>query len=92
MTALKRILCYLQGTLDFGLLLRRLPTFNLVVYSNDDWVGCPDTRRSTSKYAVFLDDNLVSWSSKRQNTVSRSSAEAEYWVIANGVADTSWLR
>jgi hypothetical protein len=43
-------------------------------------------------YAAFLGDNLVSWSSKRQNTVSRSSAEAEYRAVANGVAEATWLR
>jgi hypothetical protein len=62
-----------------------------VVYSDVDWVRCPDTHRSTSRYTVFLDGNLVSYSSKRQNMVSRSSTEAEYRVIANDVVETSWL-
>ena len=92
LAALKWTLRYLRGTLDFGLLLRRSASTDLVVYSDTDWAGCPDTRRSTSGYAVFLGDNLISWSSKRQPVVSRSSAEAEYRTVANGVAEASWLR
>jgi hypothetical protein len=92
MTTLKHVLRYLQGTLDFGLLLRRSSTSELVVYCDADWVGYLDTHRSTSRYAIFLSDDLISCSSKRQNMVSHSSAEAEYRVVANGVVDTSWLR
>jgi hypothetical protein len=90
--AMKCILCYLQGSLDFGLHLRcSASSFELTVYTDADWVGCPDTRRSPSGYAVFLDDNLIFWSSKRQNIVSRSSAEAEYHAMANNVAEACWL-
>ncbi|GJS08860.1 ribonuclease H-like domain-containing protein [Tanacetum coccineum] len=64
----------------------------LVAYSDADWVGCPTTRRSTSCYCVFLGNNLLSWSSKRQPTLSHSSAEAEYRGVANDVAETCWLR
>lgn len=91
LAALKRILRYLQGTLSLGLTMRLSSPTELVVYTDADWVGCPDTRRSTFGYAVFLGDNLVSWSSKRQHTVSRSSAKAEYRVVANGVAEATWL-
>jgi hypothetical protein len=92
LTAANRILRYLQSTLDHGLLLHRASTSDNIVYTDADWAGCPDTRRSTSDYTVFLGDNLISWSSKRQNVVSRSSAEAEYRAVANGMTEACWLR
>jgi len=92
LSAVKWILRYLRGTSHHSLLLRPSSSSELVVYTDADWAGCPDTRKSTSGYAVFLGGNLISWSSKRQTTVSRSSAEAEYRVVANGVAETAWLR
>ncbi|XP_062230159.1 uncharacterized mitochondrial protein AtMg00810-like [Phragmites australis] len=88
----KRILRYIHSTLDFGLQLYSSTVSSLTAYSDADWAGCPDTRRSTSGYAVFLGDNLISWSSKRQPTVSRSSTEAEYRAVANVVAEVTWLR
>jgi hypothetical protein len=88
----KRILRYLKGTSHFGLQLFRTPAHELRAYSDAEWAGCPDTRKSTSGFCVFLGDNLISWSSKRQPTVSRSSAEAEYRAVANCVAESSWLR
>ena len=90
--ALKRIFRYIQGTLHHGLQLSTSSVDRLVGYTDADWAGCPDTRRSTSGFCVFLGDNLVSWSSKRQHVVSRSSAEAEYRGVANAVAEAAWLR
>ncbi|KAG7599937.1 Ribonuclease H-like superfamily [Arabidopsis suecica] len=92
LNALKRILRYVKGTISYGLQIYKSSTTDLVAYSDADWAGCPSTRRSTSGYAVFLGNSLISWSSKRQHTVSRSSAEAEYRGVANAVAETSWLR
>ncbi|GKC07914.1 ribonuclease H-like domain-containing protein [Tanacetum coccineum] len=90
--ALKRFLCYVRVTLDFRLQLYASSTGSLVAYFDVEWVGCPFTRRSTSGYCVLLGDNLLSWSSKRQHTLSRSSVEAEYRGVANVVAETAWLR
>lgn len=88
----KRILRYIRGTMVLGLTLSASSSTDLVAYSDADWAGCPDTRRSTSGYCVYLGPSLISWSSKRQPTVSRSSAEAEYRAVANTVAECSWLR
>ncbi|CAJ2662323.1 unnamed protein product [Trifolium pratense] len=92
MHALRRILRYIQGTRDYGLHLYPSSITSLISYTDADWGGCPDTKRSTSGYCVFLGDNLLSWSSKRQPTLSRSSAEAEYRGVANVVAESCWLR
>ncbi|GKA36537.1 ribonuclease H-like domain-containing protein [Tanacetum coccineum] len=86
LAALKSILRYVKGTLDLGLHLYASSTTSLVGYTDADWAGYPSTRRSTSGYCVFLGDNLLSWSAKRQHTLSRSSAEAEYRGVANIVA------
>nr|GEY69627.1 ribonuclease H-like domain-containing protein [Tanacetum cinerariifolium] len=80
------------GTLDYGLQLFSFTNDSLIAYSDADWAGCPTTRRSTSGYCVFLGNNLLSWSSKRQPTLSRSSAEAEYRGVANAVAEICWIR
>jgi hypothetical protein len=89
---LKRILRYVRGTSSMGLHLCGSHNLSITAYSDADWAGCPDTRRSTSGFCVFLGDALVSWSSKRQPTVSRSSAEAEYRAVANAAAECIWLR
>lgn len=87
LTSAKRIRGYLRGSLDY---VWPSPTSKLVIYIDADWAGCPYTCRSTW-LRVSLGTNLVSWSSKRQPVVSRSSAETEYCAVANGVVETSWL-
>ncbi|GKB02022.1 ribonuclease H-like domain-containing protein [Tanacetum coccineum] len=89
--ALKWILQYVQGTLDYGLQLFSSTNDSLIAYLDADWAGCPTTRWSTLGYCVFLGNNLLSWSSKHQPTLSRSSA-AECRGVANTVAETCWIR
>lgn len=91
MQALRRIIRYLQGKKHHGLQLFRGKLGSLTAYSYTDWGECLDTRCSTSGFYVYLGENLLSWSSKRQPTVSRSSAEAEYKGVANDVTETCWL-
>jgi hypothetical protein len=91
-TAVKRILRYLKHTLFYGLFIRRQSSPQLHAYSDADWAGCPDDRRSTGGYCIYLGSNLISWSSRKQATVSRSSTEAEYRSLANATAELQWLQ
>lgn len=87
MVAVKRILRYIKGSLDYGLFFRPAPCTSLSAYSDADWAGCPDSRRSTTGFCLYLGSNLISWGTRKQPTVSRSSAEAEYRALASTTAD-----
>ncbi|GJS47746.1 ribonuclease H-like domain-containing protein [Tanacetum coccineum] len=90
--ALKRILRYVQGTLELGLQLYASATTSLVGYTDVGLAGAFPPTVYIPGYCVFLGDNLLSWSAKRQHTISRSSAEAEYQGVTNVVAETAWIR
>ncbi|GJY57739.1 ribonuclease H-like domain-containing protein [Tanacetum coccineum] len=77
--------------LSLAVHLHVFTTTQLTAYTDADWAGFPVTRRSTSGYYVFLRDILLSWSAKRQVTLSRYSVEAEYKGLANVVAETAWI-
>ena len=89
---LKRLLRYLKGTISHGLLIYKKSEFSLNAFSDSDWVGCSQTRRSTGGYLIYIGKFLVSWSSKRQPTISRSSTEAEYKSVANAAAEVPWIQ
>ncbi|XP_019183636.1 PREDICTED: uncharacterized protein LOC109178458 [Ipomoea nil] len=88
---LKRVLRYVKGTQEFGLKLSASPSADIHAYSDSDWAGCPIDRKSTSGYAVFLGSNLVSWVSRKQRTVARSSTEAEYKGLADVATEVTWV-
>ena len=88
---LKRILRYLKGTTTLGLHIRKDKCMSLLTYYDSDWAGCQQTRRSTTGFCTFLGSNLVSWSAKRQETVSRSSTEAEYRALCETPQEITWM-
>ena len=78
MDAVIRILRYLKSRPDRGLLYSCHGNLRVECYTDADWVGSLDDRRSTSGYCTFVGGNLVTWRSKKQNVVTRSTAEAEF--------------
>ncbi|KAG8472152.1 hypothetical protein CXB51_036605 [Gossypium anomalum] len=89
--ALKRILRYLRGTLSHGLMFCRSDRLSLVGYADANWGHDFDDRRSTTGYCVYFGQIPISWSSKKQQVVSRSTAEAEYRSVAAVASDIAWL-
>lgn len=92
MKAAKRILRYIKGTLDYGLLYSSSKNFNLVGYSDSDWGGDMDDRRSTTGYLFSLGNAAFTWCSKKQPIVTLSTCEAEYVAAAACVCHAIWLR
>ncbi|CAN1283134.1 Retrovirus-related Pol polyprotein from transposon RE2 [Linum perenne] len=90
-TQLKRVLRYLKGTPTHGITLYRHSSHHLSVFTDADWAGDTVDRRSTSAYVTYLGPNIISWSSRKQRTVSRSSTEAEYRALATASSEILWL-
>lgn len=92
LSAVHRIIRYLIGTSKRGLFFPTGSSLQLQAYSDADWAGCPDTRKSTTGWCMFLGDALISWKCKKQDSVSKSSTEAEYRAMSVACSEIIWLR
>ncbi|KAJ0520496.1 putative RNA-directed DNA polymerase [Helianthus annuus] len=92
MDATTRVLQYLKSTIGQGILLPKEGGMSLLSYCDADWLGCPMSRKSRTGYLLSLGGAPISWKSKKQSVVSRSSAEAEYRAMAATVSKVLWVR
>jgi histone deacetylase 1/2 len=90
--AVKRILRYVKQCTQLGLNIHRPRSTLVCAFSDADWAGNIDDRKSTGGFAVFIGSNLVSWSARKQATVSHSSTESEYKAMANATVELTWLQ
>ncbi|XP_058211421.1 uncharacterized mitochondrial protein AtMg00810-like [Rhododendron vialii] len=88
----KRVLRYLQGTLDYGILYEKNVDTKLLGFCDSNWAGCVDDMKNTSAYAFSLGLGVFSWASKNQQTVAQSTAEAEYVSASLATSQAIWLR
>ena len=91
LAAAKRILRYIRGSFNHGIEFTPGP-LSLSAYTDADWAGDPDDRHSTSGFLVYLGHNAITWSAKKQATVSWSSTESEYRALAIASAKLCWVR
>lgn len=92
MAAMKRVLRYIKGTVELGVFYKRNGSNTLVAYSDSDYAGDYDSRRSTSGYVCFLSGAAIAWSSKRQPIVTLSTTEAEFVAATACACQVVWLR
>ena len=96
MEAVKRILQYLKGTVGDDLVYRKSESnqdgHEIIIYADADWEGDLDERLSVSGYCSFIGSNMVSWSSRKQKVVARSSTEAEYRSMTAATVEATWIR
>ncbi|WJX33335.1 hypothetical protein P8452_21550 [Trifolium repens] len=92
LTQVKRILKYVNGTSDYGIMYSHCENSTLYGYCDADWAGSADDRKSTSGGCFFLGTNLISWFSKKQNCVALSTAEAEYVAAGSSCSQLVWMK
>uniref|UniRef100_A0A803NJY2 Polyprotein n=1 Tax=Cannabis sativa TaxID=3483 RepID=A0A803NJY2_CANSA len=92
MQALHHLIRYLKGSPSQALLYSTNSSLNLRGFSDSDWASCPVTRKSTTGFYIFIWDCLISWKTKKQPTISKSSAEAEYRALAATTSEITWLQ
>ena len=92
LVAVKRIFRYLAHSSHFGLWYPKGSSFSLCGYTDSDWAGDKDDRKSTSGACQFLGRSLVCWSSKKQNCISLSTTESEYVAAASACTQLLWMR
>ena len=90
--AAKRVLRYIQGTMNYGIRFNKKEDAKLVGYCDSDWGGCIDDMKSTSGFVFSLGSGVFSWCSKKQQTVAQSTAEAEYVSASLTTSHAIWLR
>ena len=91
-TAVKRIIRYLKGTLNYGLVYRKRSLTGVIGYSDSDFAGDQDDRKSTSGYIFQIGNTAISWKSKKQTSTALSTAEAEYIALSQAAQEAIWLR
>ena len=90
--ACKRVLRYIKGTFSHGLTFKPAQIMTLEGYCDADWASNLDDRKSVSGICIFLGGNLITWSSRKQKVVARSSTEAEYRALASAATDLVWIQ
>lgn len=85
------VLRYLKGTASLGLFYPANHPLLVTTYSDADWATCTDSRCSLTGFCIFLGSSLISWKAKKQSTISRSSAEAEYMALATTTYELKWI-
>ncbi|XP_047153593.1 uncharacterized mitochondrial protein AtMg00810-like [Vigna umbellata] len=89
--ALQHMLRYIKSSPSQGLFFVVDSHIQIKAFSDSDWATCPNTRRSTTRFCIFLGSSLISWKTKKQNTVSRSSTEVEYRALAATTFEIKWI-